>query len=86
MRTLAGDPTVGPDGVWALGLCGDSKSVDALIQAMSNPEMAKIAGEGFTTITGVPCLMRCASLASALNQSTNNVLLYSTISSNELVR
>ena len=54
VRAQVADPQASRDAVWALGLCADVKAVDALVQAMSNPETAKIAGEGFTAITGVP--------------------------------
>ena len=54
VRSLAADSGAGRDAVWAMGFCADVKAVDGLIQAMSNPETAKIAGESFTGITGVP--------------------------------
>ncbi len=54
VRSLAANSGAGRDAVWAMGFCADVKAVDGLLQAMSNPETAKIAGEGFTAITGVP--------------------------------
>jgi uncharacterized protein (TIGR02270 family) len=54
VRAKATEPETARDGVWALGFCADVPAVDALIQAMANPETAKIAGEAFTSITGVP--------------------------------
>jgi uncharacterized protein (TIGR02270 family) len=53
VRGRAADPEAGRHAIWALGFCADVKAVDALVEAMANPEIAKLAGEAFTAITGV---------------------------------
>jgi uncharacterized protein (TIGR02270 family) len=53
VRGRAADPEAGRHAIWALGFCADVNAVDALIQAMANPETARLAGEAFTSITGV---------------------------------
>jgi uncharacterized protein (TIGR02270 family) len=46
------DPEIREHAVWALGFCADVKAVDLLVQAMSDPTVAKLAGEAFTAVTG----------------------------------
>lgn len=48
------DPDAREHAVWAMGFCADVKAVDLLVQAMSDPTAAKLAGEAFTAITGAP--------------------------------
>jgi uncharacterized protein (TIGR02270 family) len=54
VRGRAADATVARHALWALGFCADIKAVDFLVSAMANPEHARVAGESFTAITGVP--------------------------------
>jgi uncharacterized protein (TIGR02270 family) len=54
VRGRAADAAVARHALWALGFCADVKAVDFLVQAMAKPEHARVAGESFTAITGVP--------------------------------
>ena len=54
VRSKAQGEDPGSHALWALGFAGDSDSADLLVQAMANEEKAKIAGEAFSAITGLP--------------------------------
>ena len=50
---LARDSGVRRDALWALGFAGDQESADVLVDATSDPAVAKLAGEGLSAVTGV---------------------------------
>jgi uncharacterized protein (TIGR02270 family) len=50
---LAQDSGMRRNALWALGFAGDQESADVLVEATSDPEVAKLAGEALSAITGV---------------------------------
>ena len=52
-RKLSQNPKLVRLATIGAGLLGDPEAVPALIERMSNPELARVAGEAFTMITGV---------------------------------
>ncbi len=53
VRTMAKDPALRRSAVVATGILGDPTSVPWIIGQMRSPEMSRLAGEAFATITGV---------------------------------
>ena len=53
MKTLASSPTTLRLAMQAAGVIGDPANIPWLIQQMANPNMARVAGESFTYITGI---------------------------------
>jgi uncharacterized protein (TIGR02270 family) len=53
LRTLLAQPEGMRDAVRAVGAIGDVQAVPWLIERMAEPALARLAGEAFTTITGV---------------------------------
>ncbi|MDF0673879.1 MAG: TIGR02270 family protein [Nitrospira sp.] len=53
LKVLASDPATLRFAVQAAGVMGDPANIPWLIQQMANPNMARVAGESFTFITGI---------------------------------
>ncbi|SFP06088.1 conserved hypothetical protein [Variovorax sp. OK605] len=53
LRTLAAQPGGMRDAIRAVGVVGDVQAVPWLAEQMAEPALARLAGEAFTTITGV---------------------------------
>jgi uncharacterized protein (TIGR02270 family) len=53
VRGKVADPDVGRHALWALGFAGDVESADVLLQLMPAAEVAKVAGEAFSFMTGL---------------------------------
>lgn len=53
LKTLANDPRTLRLAVQAAGVIGDPANISWLIQQMANPIVARVAGESFTSITGI---------------------------------
>lgn len=53
LKTLASNPGTLRLAVQAAGVIGDPASIPWLIQQMANPNMARVAGESFSSLTGI---------------------------------
>jgi uncharacterized protein (TIGR02270 family) len=53
LRTLVAQPEGMRDAIRAVGAVGDVQAVPWLVERMAEPALARLAGEAFTTITGV---------------------------------
>jgi uncharacterized protein (TIGR02270 family) len=60
VRDRARDSATRAHALWALGFAGDLESADLLLEAMFDEEMAPLAAEAFSTITGVAIAGRLA--------------------------
>lgn len=53
LRALAAEPQGMRDAIRAVGAVGDVQAVPWLVEQMADPALARLAGEAFTTITGI---------------------------------
>lgn len=53
LKTLANNPSTLRLAVQAAGIMGDPANIPWLVQQMANPIVARVAGESFTSITGI---------------------------------
>lgn len=54
VRAKVKDADAGPHALWALGFAGEQESADVAVEMMAVADSAKLAGEVFAFITGIP--------------------------------
>jgi uncharacterized protein (TIGR02270 family) len=64
-----GVKTMQRDALWALGFAGTAEAVEAILGVVDDEELARLAGETFTTITGAPIFGALAKVGQTDNTS-----------------